>query len=51
MNALYKKNILQRDYIKNVTSSGIVVETINNNDNMFKFSIQFTITVTYEHKE
>jgi hypothetical protein len=50
-NALYKKNILQMDYIKNVTSSGIVVETINNNDNMFKFSIQFTITVTYEHKE
>jgi len=49
--AMYKKNILQMDYIKNVTSSGIVIETINNNDNMFKFSIQFTITVTYEHKE
>ena len=50
-NAMYKKNIDQMEYIKNVNSSGIDIETINNNDNMFKFSIQFTITVTYEHKE
>ena len=50
-NAMFKKNVDQLNYIKNVTSSGIDVETVNNNDNMFKFSIQFTITVTYEHKE
>ena len=49
--AMYKNNIDQLNYIKNVVSSGIDVETINNNDNMFKFSIQFTVTVSYAHAE
>ncbi len=48
--AMYKPYISQQDYIKNVTSSGIVMESVNNNDNMYKFSIQFTVTVDYKHK-
>ena len=47
--AMYKPYISQQNYIKNVTSSGIDVETINNNDNMYKYSIQFTVTVDYKH--
>jgi len=50
-NAMFKKHIDQTTSIKNVVSSGIEVETINNNDNMFKFSIQFTVTVCYVHSE
>ena len=47
--AMYKPFISQQNYIKNVTSSGIEIESVNNNDNMYKFSIQFTVTVDYKH--
>lgn len=50
-NAMFKKHVDSTENIINVTSSGIEVETINNNDNMFKFSIQFTIMITYRHNE
>jgi hypothetical protein len=50
-NAMFKENIDQTNSIKNVVSSGIEIETINNNDNMFKFSIQFTVTVCYVHEK
>lgn len=49
-NAMFKENIGKTINIKNVISSGIEIETINNNDNMFKFSIQFTVTVGYVHE-
>ncbi len=47
--AMYKPYVSQQNFIKNVTSSGIDIETINNNDNMYKYSIQFTVTVDYKH--
>jgi hypothetical protein len=47
--AMHKPFISQEAFIKNVVSSGIDIETINNNDNMYKFSIQFTVTVDYEY--
>lgn len=47
--AMFKPYISQQNYIKNVTSSGIDIESINNNDNMYKYSIQFTVTVDYVH--
>lgn len=45
--AMKQNNISQLTHIKAITSNGINVETINSNDNLYKYSIQFTVTVSY----
>ncbi len=45
--AMKQDRISQLTSLKSVVSNGISTETINTNDNLFKYSIQFTVTVSY----
>lgn len=45
--AMKQDRISQLTSLKSVVSNGINTETINTNDNLFKYSIQFTVTVSY----
>jgi hypothetical protein len=45
--AMKQDRISQLTSLKSVVSTGISTETINTNDNLFKYSIQFTVTVSY----
>lgn len=45
--AMKQSRIDQTGKLKAVESTGINVETINTNDNLYKFTIQFTVRVGY----
>ena len=45
--AMKQSRIDQTGKLKSVESTGINTETIVNNDNLFKFTIQFTVRVGY----
>lgn len=47
--ACYKKQIGTNNDIKDVQSSSVVPDTVLNNDNLFKFTIQFEVSVNYAY--
>ena len=45
--SMKQDRISQTDFIKSVESTGIETNTIDTNDNLYKFTIQFTVRIGY----
>ena len=48
--AMDQSRLLQDGFMKDVNSSGVDVDSISNNDNTYKYTIQFKITCSYKRK-
>lgn len=46
--SMYQGRISQTDFLKSVESNAILPETVDSNDNLYKFTIQFTVRLEYE---
>jgi hypothetical protein len=49
--AMLQSNIDQTESIKSVVSGGITTELEQDNDNLYKFTIQFSVRVDYYYKK
>lgn len=48
-NCMYQPHLSQETALKSVVSSGIETDSVEGNENIYKFTIQFEVTTAYTH--